>query len=328
MVAGEAVFIGSCSGTFFALNKRSGQTLWTYNIKQDGNQSSFHGGTLVVGNRIFFGADHGTDAAGEGHIYAFDAGTGKILWKYLAAPGVSTDLLLDGSRLIAYCGSGELVALDLQSGERLWKQKVTAPDPDRYLPSPALLRHTVFATTSTGLAAAVRATDGKMLWQRQLEPTGYLQPVIVENELYVLSSAKYLYRLDKHTGRVIQQRELQAAPSFVPSQATDSLLVEFADHTLRRIRKGHMLWSATADGELTTHKPLVLKDLVVIADETGKVAAWKLQDGARRWSTTFQHLRAPITTLGADSEVLYVGTQDGTLYAVSLDKLQRSKEWH
>ncbi len=263
--------------------------------------------------------------AGKGHIYALDAVSGKIFWKYLAAPGVSTDLLLDGSRLIAYCGSGELVALDLESGKRLWKQKVTAPDPDRYLPSPVLLQHTVLVTTSTGLAAAVRATDGKILWQHQLEPTGYLQPLIVQNELYVLSSTKYLYRLDKRTGRVIEQRDLQATPSFVPSQATDSMLVEFSDHTLRRIREGHVLWSATADGELTSHKPLVLQNLVVVADETGKVAAWKLEDGAPQWSTTFQHLRAPITTLGADSEMLYVGTQDGTLYALSLDKLQRKE---
>jgi len=326
VVAGETVFIGSCSGTFFAINKRSGQTLWTYNIKHDGNQSSFHGGILIAGNRVLLGTDRGTDLAGEGHIYAFDAVTGKMLWKYLAAPGVSTDLLLDGSRLIAYCGSGELVALDLQSGERLWKQKVTAPDPDRYLPSPVLLKHTVFATTGTGLVAAVQATDGKVLWERQLAPTGYLQPVIVQDELYVLSSAKYLYRLDKRTGRVTEQKDLQASPSFVPSQATDSMLVEFSDHTLRRIRKGHVLWSARADGELTTHKPLVLKDLVVIADETGKLTAWELETGAPHWSTTFHHLTAPITTLGADSEVLYVGTQDGTLYAVSFNKLQHRKE--
>jgi len=326
VVTGETVFIGSCSGTFFALNKRSGHTLWTYNIKQDGNQSSFHGDALIVGSRVFVGADRGTDPTGEGHIYAFDVVTGKVFWKYLAAPGVSPDLLLDDSRLIAYCGNGELVALGLESGRPIWKQKITTPDPDRYLPSPVLFDHTVFAAATTSTAVAVRARDGKVLWERELEPAGYLQIMIVGNELYVLSSAKYIYKLDKDTGRITAKKDLQAAPTFVPSQTTDSILVEFADRTLRRIRKGEGLWTARADGELTTHKPLVLKKVVVVADDTGKLAAWNLEDGVLQWSTTFHHLKAPITTLGADSETLYVGTQDGTLYALSLRELQRGKE--
>jgi len=41
MVTGEAVFIGSCSGTFYAFNRRSGQTLWTYNIKQEAISLAF-----------------------------------------------------------------------------------------------------------------------------------------------------------------------------------------------------------------------------------------------------------------------------------------------
>lgn len=151
---------------------------------------------LVFDKQVFVGTDRGTDPTAEGHIYAFDSATGKAVWKYTAGTGVSTDLLRDGSQLIAYCANGELLSLDLESGKPVWKKKITEPNSDRYLPSPALLGHVVFAATASSAVVAVRTTDGEVLWRRQLEP-GYLQTVILGNELYVLSGAKYLYRLDQ-----------------------------------------------------------------------------------------------------------------------------------
>ena len=325
VVTGEAVFIGSCSGTFYAFNRRSGQTLWTYNIKQDGNQSSFHGSMIVFDKRVVVGTDHGTDLAAEGHIYAFDSGTGKAAWKYAASTGVSTDLLRDDSRLIAYCANGELVSLDLQSGKPAWKKKITEPNSDQYLSSPVLLGHVVYAATATSAVVAVRTTDGEVLWRRQLE-AGYLQIVVLGNELYVLSGAKYLYRLDKVTGDVRAKNDLQAVPYFVPSPAADSILVEFSDHTLKHISKGDPVWSVKFESDLTTHKPLVLQHQVIVADATGKLSAWRLEDGAPLWSTVFQHLKSPITTVGSDAEMLYVGTQDGTLFGVDRHKLERRQE--
>ncbi len=39
-VAGDMSLIGSCAGTFYAFDKRNGHTLWSYNIHQDGNQTT------------------------------------------------------------------------------------------------------------------------------------------------------------------------------------------------------------------------------------------------------------------------------------------------
>jgi outer membrane protein assembly factor BamB len=325
VVTGTAVFIGSCAGTFYAFNKQTGQTLWTYNIKQDGNQSSFHGNILICGSLVVVGTDRGSDPTAEGHIYAFDAATGKPAWKYSAGTGVSADLLLDDSRLIAYAANGELLALDLRSGTPIWKRRITEPNPDRYLSSPVLVDHTVFAATTNSSVTAVRATDGEVLWRRQLEPSGYLQIMDISGELYLLSSARYIYRLNRRTGRVTEKKELPASPYFVPSRIKDSFVVQLSDHTVRRISKHGIRWTATADGELTTHKPLVLQNEVVVADATGRVAAWRLEDGAPQWSTVFHHLKEPVTTIGADSDMLYVGTQDGTLRAISFREL-RSKD--
>jgi putative pyrroloquinoline-quinone-binding quinoprotein len=70
----------------------------------------------------------------------------------------------------------------------------------------------------------------------------------------------------------------------------------------------------------------MLQNQVIAADATGKLSAWRLEDGAPRWSTIFQHLKAPITAVGGDAEMLYVGTQDGTLFGVNRNKLEHRKE--
>jgi outer membrane protein assembly factor BamB len=324
VVTGDALLVGACSGTFYAFNKKSGQVLWTYDIKQDGKQSSFHGNVVLSKGRVFVGTDRGTDPAAEGHIYAFDPATGKVAWKYAAATGVSADLLLDGSRLIAYGANGEIVALSSESGAPAWKKKITAPDPDRYMPSPALLDHTVFAATTTGAVVALRAADGELLWRRQLD-AGYLQTIVVGNELYVLNSSKYLYHLEKTSGEVTTREPLPAAPVFYPSPAGDAVLVEFSDRTLKRIHRGKTQWSRGTGGDWSSHRPLILENQVVVADETGRLSAWTLENGESLWSTVFQRRPAPITTIAADSELFYVGTQDGTLFAVDRHKLEGKK---
>jgi len=45
------MFIGSCAN-FYAINKTTGQLQWSYDIRRDGNQQSFHGDPLVTNDLI------------------------------------------------------------------------------------------------------------------------------------------------------------------------------------------------------------------------------------------------------------------------------------
>lgn len=75
-VAGDSVFVGSCSGVFYALNKTTGQLQWSYDITKDGKQISFHGNPLITGDLILIGTDRSCEPDGVGHVYAFDRRTG------------------------------------------------------------------------------------------------------------------------------------------------------------------------------------------------------------------------------------------------------------
>ena len=53
----DTVFVGSCAGIFYALNKATGEQRWSYNIRQDGKQISFQGNPLVVVDMILIGPE-------------------------------------------------------------------------------------------------------------------------------------------------------------------------------------------------------------------------------------------------------------------------------
>lgn len=102
-VAGELVFIGSCAGTFYAINKTTGQVQWSYDIRKDGKQISFHGDPLVTGNLILIGTDHSCVPGGIGHVYAFETDSGKVRWKYRST-SVPTAIVQLGSNVYSFCG--------------------------------------------------------------------------------------------------------------------------------------------------------------------------------------------------------------------------------
>ena len=97
------------------MDAKTGRVRWSYDVKQDGNQSSFHGNPTLTTDLVVIGVDRGTDPQGQGHVYAFERATGKVRWKQLATPGVSSDVLTDESRIIALVQTGELTGFDMHT---------------------------------------------------------------------------------------------------------------------------------------------------------------------------------------------------------------------
>jgi outer membrane protein assembly factor BamB len=79
-------------------DRQSGQRRWSYDIKKDGNQNSFHGNPLITDDLILIGTD-----GAMGHVYAFERATGKVVWKHAITRSVSgnggatTDVLGSGA---------------------------------------------------------------------------------------------------------------------------------------------------------------------------------------------------------------------------------------
>ena len=109
------MFIGSCAGNFYAINKSTGQLQWSYDIRRDGNQQSFHGDPLVTNDLILIGTDRSCDPNGVGHVYAFERDSGKVRWKYRST-SVPTDIVQINSNVYFGSFQDNWSSVDLQTG--------------------------------------------------------------------------------------------------------------------------------------------------------------------------------------------------------------------
>ena len=121
------MFIGSCAGNFYAINKTTGQLQWSYDIRRDGKQQSFHGDPLVVDDLILIGTDQNCVSDGVGHVYAFERDSGKVRWKYRST-SVPTDILQIGSNVYFGSFQDKWSSVDLRTGSLNWSFSTGAPN--------------------------------------------------------------------------------------------------------------------------------------------------------------------------------------------------------
>ena len=140
-VVGNAIILGSCAGSLYALDRTTGAPVWLYDTSADGSAAQFHGEPLLLGDRVIIP----TDSDPKGHLYSFDIASGDLLWKVPFDQGVSaTPLLIDG-RVVAVSAEGEVVAVDPKNGSPIWHEVPAGTlKPLPYIPSPAYAANRIF----------------------------------------------------------------------------------------------------------------------------------------------------------------------------------------
>ena len=311
-VAGDLLFVASCNGRMRALDKKTGQVKWEYDISKDGDQHEFHGDPLITDELVVIGTD-----GKMGHVYAFEQSTGLVRWKYrVDERGVASDIARLGDDAYAVTISNELVCLDLKSGKSQWTFRGGATAQHCLTcSSPAAAADKVYFGGVDGFAYAVNAQTGKLIWKRDLGARVTTSAVVRGSDLYLGTAKHGLYRLDANSGEARGEIETQTAPSGHLVLSGDSLLAflggkVFAsfDLELKKLR-----WSAEASNYWSSARPYVWHDAVLLGDQR-ELVAFRTSDGARQWSHEFPRT---VRGIGTSAEVLYVGTLNGPVFAYS-----------
>jgi len=166
-VDGAMVYFGSNDSVFYALDKQKGQKIWSYKTKGAiKSKAAISSATIIFNDEAGYvnaldktngaiiwqfkmGAEQRLDmwdyylsspvvsdgivyiGSGDQHVYAINADSGELMWKYKtqgivhAAPLVHKDKLFIGSL------DGQFYALDKQTGSELWKFRTIG---DQYFP--------------------------------------------------------------------------------------------------------------------------------------------------------------------------------------------------
>lgn len=128
-VVGGIVYVGGWDGVFRALRASDGSALWTFQTDpHTGNYPGIIGSAAVDHGKVYI-------AAGP-NVYALDAATGTIVWKFVVGGGGSTDKIETTSSPVVYNGrvyigtdADEEVgvknlgfyALDAATGQLIWR---------------------------------------------------------------------------------------------------------------------------------------------------------------------------------------------------------------
>ena len=183
----------------YCLDAQSGKTVFT--IKTHGHVEA---SPTLVGDKLLF------SAGGEG-FYCAQAQTGQVIWRTACGHSDSSAAVAGGRVYIgtAY-GDNAVVCLDLESGRKLWSLAQDLP----VWGHAAVAGETVFVGLGNGTfgtsdahprgaALAVRASDGQLLWRRDLPDSVNTSLVLNQERVLLGCRDGFAYCLDQRDGRIL-----------------------------------------------------------------------------------------------------------------------------
>ena len=227
----------------------------------------------------------------RGRVTAFSTG-GSTAWRASVTPpnekdlkGYGGGLASDGGRLFVATGFGWVVALDSQTGKKLWEKNLSSP----IRTSPTAADGRVFVVAADGVARALSAADGAELWTHQglIDKAALLtnaSPAVVGDLVIV----------PYPSGDVVALRIGDGQPAWTES--------------LARSRVASSLGSMT-----DAARPVVDGGIVFAVGHSGRMVATHVRDGMRLWSLNVPGIQAPAVA----GETVFVVDTGGQLMAIT-----------
>jgi len=332
-VVNGLVYFNSYDGNFYAVETATGKPKWKFRNAGERRYAATHlhgsvpeGETMpdafdvylsspaIWNSTVYFGS-------GDGNIYALDAPTGAIKWKFKTGDVVhASPAIVDGK---LYIGSWDsyFYALDATTGKELWRFK-TGEDADTHnqvgiQSSATVANGIVYFGCRDSKFYALDAATGKELWRFDNKGSWVItSPVVKDGKVYFATSdTALLHILDAQTGASIDTLKFHWPIFGSPSIAGNTLYLAGQDGKLISI-------------DLTTRKPVS-----TFQSEASRqnLPALSKPDGGPKYEAAFtsnfyddmlvgiSKLHTVGTILSSpviSGNVVYIGTADGNLYAL------------
>jgi outer membrane protein assembly factor BamB len=332
-VVGGVVFFGNYGGRFYALEAQTGKLKWKF---ETGGERRFTGthlhGSLpaaesmpdpfdfylssptVWDGKVFFGN-------GDSNVYALDADTGKLAWKFKtgdvvhASPAIADDTLFIGS------WDSYFYALDARTGAQRWRFK-TGEDPDTHnqvgIQSSAVIAGGIvyFGCRDSNLYA-LDAKTGEKKWAFNNKGSWVIgTPIVKDGKLYFTTSdSGMFYGLEAKSGNQIFSLKFLWPMFSSPAIAGNTLYVGSHEGKLLAIdlTSQKLAWTFQTDGSVQNGAKYTKADgspnyNAAFVDEFYD----NLIVGVDRMMSVGTIISSPVVV----DDAVYFGSSDGNLYAL------------
>jgi outer membrane protein assembly factor BamB len=278
MVSGDLLVVGTLDGHVYGINAKDGSPRWESVVNSEVVASPFISGNLVIARTA------------DGRLYGFDSATGERRWVYDQGSVPLLSLRGEGPLLVAngvvFFGSddGKLVALRLDTGDKLWEQRLASGEGrteiDRLSDADGgilLDGSTLFGAAYHGNLVAVDGPSGRPLWGRPFSTFTSLD--ISNNAIFGVDADSQVWAFDKNGGADMWKND-KLKYRWLTGPAVQGDYVVVGD------LEGYVHWLQTGDGALAARErlskkpiraqPLVVGDTVFVVDVKGRIGAYRL----------------------------------------------------
>jgi outer membrane protein assembly factor BamB len=289
----------------------------------DGGPRSFHGDPLLYKGTLFISTDHGCEGS---YVYAFEQQTGKLRWKY-RANGPSTGFARIGDAIIFGTREDEWISVAMDSGKANWTFRVASPDPQCEIrTSPVTDGRSVFFVTHDSAIVALNSSGRKIWTQRPSSPVT-TSLFLYKNLLYFGANDRHIYGVKPADGSPMVKLETPPIPKgrfTLGRQGGRDIEYVFALDKDKKDGQGQgvllafgdkfesVLWASPSEREWMSDQPHVWRNWIIAGNCKGDMAAYRTSDGKMAWT---DHVKGCIRSFGHDDSTLYIGVQEGTVYA-------------
>jgi len=268
-------------------------------------------------NVVVLGTDFSCSPEGIGHVYALDIGSKSVRWKHKYTTGIATPVVKSGDAI--YFGSvhDTWFKADAETGTPEWEYQTTEKNQCAVPRAPIVIRGRLFPMAQDRSVHVVDAASGKLIKQvKTIAETALLE---YGDKILFGASDNFLYSLDPATLVVNQFMPLDARPTGRMEVSQDRLYLFMKGSKGQgqiaaiNLKARKVLWSQTSEREWSSDMPRLWKGLVLAGNCQGRLAAFSEGTGKLIWS---EELTGCLRSIGISDDLLYVGAQQGMLYAI------------
>jgi outer membrane protein assembly factor BamB len=309
-------YAASAQGQLLKLDAKTGKEQWRINTGEN-----LSAGVGIGNNLVLVGTS-------TGYVVAYDQ-QGKLLWKSKLSSEILSAPRVNGNVVIVRAGDGRIFGLNAIDGARVWVYERTTPALTlRSSAGITISEGVVYAGYAGGKLVAVKADDGKTLWEATVaQPKGTTEieriaditslPVVDGPIVFAVAYQGKVAAIDRDSGRVGWSRDISSYTGI--NAESGRLYLTHAQGAIYSLEyaTGKTFWR---QGDLRYRQlsaPMPMGDLIAVGDLQGYVHFLQREDGAfaARVKTDDSAVMPQMTEL--DIGVVLAQTRNGGLYAIA-----------
>lgn len=310
-------YVASADGELAKLDVTNGNQVWRLNVGEKTTGGVGVGGSLVV---------VGTQ---KGVVYAYDI-AGKLQWKSkLSSEVLSAPKYFDGM-VVVRTGDSRIYGINANDGSRKWVYDRSSPALTlRSSAGVVVDGGAVYAGFAGGKLAAIRADNGKILWEASVaQPKGVTEieriaditslPVVDGPLIYAVAYQGRVAAVDRATGRVVWNRDISSLSGLSAEDAR--IYVSHAAGSVYALdyTTGKTFWRQGALKNRLLTTPVPMGSMIAVGDLEGNVHFLSREDGA--FTTRVKTNNSAILPQMAliNSNTLLAQSRDGGVFAIQV----------